>query len=437
MHLRILFKKGKSEEIRYWECKYEGDTFYTRYGVLKTRSKHKWQEHKRSARFDESHGGHRTSIEVATEHAISKWGEKKRNDAMVENPLELGMSYNELLSITQDEDILQQVPDEWKQNPDDICPPKYHVPIAPALAQRYDQLKERSDNPGSKYKLPSVAYYEAKLDGERCTSSWVDGEVKLFSRIRNEIPHCDQIKQVMTKIYNAFSKSIPDIYSYHFDGEVVIPGETRNGMRSAISRIKEKHPRNKDIVYYIFDMVMEYDIPFEERRLLLRKILGKVKAPCVRIVPDYGLMKVNDENVQEYLARSRSEGYEGLVLKTPDMLYPLTNLRINEMIKVKELQDEEVLIVGAHEGNDKEKGMIIFDVQDKNVEYIRYAVRPCWSYTDRQEAWNLYLEQPKLFIGQYGTVAFKSKNEYGYPEECRFMCLRDKDDMDPRDNTSS
>jgi ATP-dependent DNA ligase len=36
-------------------------------------------------------------------------------------------------------------------------------------------LKERSDNPNSKYKLPEDAYYEAKLDGERCTSSWVDG----------------------------------------------------------------------------------------------------------------------------------------------------------------------------------------------------------------------------------------------------------------------
>jgi ATP-dependent DNA ligase len=71
------------------------------------------------------------------------------------------------------------------------------------------------------------------------------------------------------------------------------------------------------------------------------------------------------------------------MLKTADMIYPLTNLRINEMIKVKELQDEEVLIVGAHEGKDKEKGMIVFDVQDKNVEYIRYAVRPCWKYEDR------------------------------------------------------
>jgi ATP-dependent DNA ligase len=101
----------------------------------------------------------------------------------------------------------------------------------------------------------------------------------------------------MTKIYDAFSKAIPEIYTYHFDGEVVIPGETRNGMRSAISRIKERHPKSKDIVYYIFDIVIEYGVPFEERRVLLRKILSKVKNSCIRIVPDYGLMTVNDENV--------------------------------------------------------------------------------------------------------------------------------------------
>lgn len=416
--LPLLYKQGKRGEIRYWECSISGDTFKTRAGVLKNRERHQWESHQRSHQYEPSHGSYKSGDQVAYDHAMSKWTEKKRNDAMTES--------------------LEEI-----ENPHSC---KYQVPIAPVLATRYDKLKERHDiyqkylYQGMKpsavmYTFPDRDYYwEYKFDGERGTVSLHDGDVHIYSRGRVEIPHLEKQKEVFKKIYTSFGRSNPFIYDWHFDCEIMLPEKCRNSMRSAVSRLKDKHPENNKIVLYVFDIITVYGMAYRERREILEKIMSKVKSQYVILVPTLGKAKLGDPIIDEYCAQAVSLGFEGIMGKDESFIYPLYKQRLDELVKYKVENDDEYEIISAHEGKDAHEGMIIFDVRDINDGLITFSVTPAWSHDDRREAWVMYTEDPMQFIGKLITIVYKYKSIYGRPEEARATRIRDKADMSVASN---
>lgn len=409
--LPLLYKCDKAGRVRYWECRVEGDTFYTRAGLLKTRDTHKWKEHRRNARHAPGHGSYTSPEQVAIEHAQSEWKEKKRNDNMYE-------------TIEEAET------------------PRYVVPIPPVLAMKYKDLTERHENSNSKYKFPEYEFFaQPKLDGERCTVSWIwdvdangqpteQGSAHLHTRSRNEIPYCEHLRDIFTRIYRAFGAKNPKVYEFHFDGEVIEPGVSRNKMRSTISRIKEKHVDNEKLTIYLFDMITVYGMPFSQRYKMLQTIMGKVTNANVKLVPILSMVKLGTADVEDALARALDMGFEGIVMRDPSMVYPTSNHRIEQMIKHKPLQSKEYKIVGAHEGMDAHAGMIVWEVQDPDAEYVTFDVTPSWKHDDRKEAWELYQEDPTKFIGQLLTVVYRDLNEYGKPVEACGASIRDPFDMD-------
>lgn len=414
--LPLLYKLGKRSEIRYWECRVRGNIYETRYGVLKNRDNHKWSQHKRESQYDPSHGAHKTADQVAMEHAQSLWTEKKRTHAMTEdmNTLLLG--------------------------------PQYQIPIAPVLATRYSDLKKKHEsyircvNSGRKpscvqYCFPDTMYYwEYKFDGERGTISWHDDDVHIYSRGRVEIPHLDKQKDMFRKIYNAFGKNNPHIYNYHFDCEIMLPENCRNKMRSAVSRIKDKHPDNDQIVLYVFDIITVYGMPYKERRKILEAIFSKVNSTCVQLVQTLGIAKLGDPIVDEFCASAHELGFEGVMGKDETFIYPVSHIRINELVKYKVEHDDEYEIIGAHEGIDAHAGLIVLEVKDRNDGLITFSVTPAWSHQDRREAWELYLSDPSHFVGRLVTIVYKYKNTYGKPEEARATRIRDNADMSVPDD---
>ncbi len=436
----ILYKLDKKDEIRYWEVYARGDTFYTRAGMWKKRDGHRWQPHTRGSRYEPGHGAYTDPESVAIEHAMSMWKEKKRKDAMTE-------SIGDFLNADGTMALKRSYP----------------IPIAPVLAMRYQDLLKRHENylsyadRGLKprtgmYCFPEVEYMvDTKLDGERATISWCkprsvsqindevqeyipgtldDGDVHIFSRGRIEIPHCDHIKGPFRTLYKAWGKVKPEILGFHFDGEVIQPGTTRNKMRSSISRIKEKHVDNDKNVFYAFDLIMDSNIPYEERRRVLESMFSKIKSVCIKLVPSLGRVSLQDGvKVQEYMAMALHMGYEGIILRDPQMLYPTANLRINEMIKCKPLQDEEMRIIDAHEGIDAHAGLIIFRVEDTNDGQVKQDVTPAWTHEDRAEAWSMFQVDPSQFIGKLITVHYREKNEYGTLIEARAGRIRDRMDL--------
>ena len=110
------------------------------------------------------------------------------------------------------------------------------------------------------------------------------------------------------------------------------------------------------------------------------------------------------------LSEAMGQGYEGLILRTKDMPYPLANHRINELVKVKKIHDEEFPIVDCYQGRDKEAGLIVFRLALVHDPTKVFGARPCWSYET---------------IGKMATVAFEDKSEYDVPINPRLIRLRD------------
>lgn len=106
-------------------------------------------------------------------------------------------------------------------------------------------------------------------------------------------------------------------------------------MRSIISRVKEVHKDNDKLIYMVFDIIVSPDMPYCRRRELLEKVMSRVTNPLVRLVPTMARCELPSDEADEALARALSDGYEGVVMKHPSFLYPVSNLRINDMIKRK------------------------------------------------------------------------------------------------------
>jgi DNA ligase-1 len=95
------------------------------------------------------------------------------------------------------------------------------------------------------------------------------------------------------------------------------------------------------------------DIALSERRKLLARL---VKGTRVRLAESTGVSTA--EEVQAAFRRSRSEGYEGLVIKDPDSLYGMGK-RGSGWVKLKEELDTlDVVIVAAEYGHGKRAGVI-------------------------------------------------------------------------------
>lgn len=425
IYLPCLYKLDSVGRQRYVEIRVVGNIYFSRAGLLKTRDNHTWKPHKKSAQYDQEHGSHRSGEEVALQHAWSDWREKKRNDAM-----------------TEDLDTLNG----------DV----YHVPIAPVLAKRYSDLVKMNETyqarvqSGKKptktmYCFPDHKYMvQYKFDGERATISWVqemngnhigEYDVHIFSRLRVEVPHLDHIKAIYRKIYTKIGKKNPWIYGCHFDGEIMEPGQTRNKMRSTISRIKEKHVDNENITHYVFDMVVEQkpDMPFRERYRILSDILGRLGKDdnAVRLVPIIGEVRLGTSEVDDMLALALDHGMEGIIARDPEMLYPSSGFRVNQMIKCKNINDCDYRILGAIQGTDAHEGLIVWHVQDLVHDFVTFYVTPKWSHEDRRNAWEMYCEDPDQFVGKLITVIYRDKEPNTLvPIEARATRIRDPSDMD-------
>jgi hypothetical protein len=79
------------------------------------------------------------------------------------------------------------------------------------------------------------------------------------------------------------------------------------------------------------------------------------------------------------------------------------------MIKMKEWQDEEGIIVGIDSAKSTEEGCACFFIQDPRGNVIH--MRPQGSHEQRRE----WLANPESCVGRRYTYKFQELSEYGVP----------------------
>lgn len=199
------------------------------------------------------------------------------------------------------------------------------------------------------------ALAEFKYDGVRAQVHKKGGEVRVYSR------RLEDITASFPEVVAALSSAPGD---FIVDGEVVPFSEGRplpfQLLQRRLRRQEdfEEAQKNAPVVLFAFDVLMRdgretTGLPLDERKRTLRAIIG---GSAAREAESQTVSTAKD--VEAAFRRSRSLGYEGLVIKDPASPYVMGK-RGSGWVKLKEELDTlDVVIVGAEYGHGKRAGVI-------------------------------------------------------------------------------
>lgn len=228
--------------------------------------------------------------------------------------------------------------------------------IAPMLAKKYEG-KIKHDYRG--YILTE------KLDGNRCIA-YYEGEHWVFKSRNGKIMHVDFDMGDLPK-------------DYIYDGEVMSRIQTNASIQlhrhisdcvaavispyykdefNTTSGMINRHTGNKDLVYNIFDIMID-DVPYIDRRIELNELRDYCTlSDDIRILPALGTASYNDlERVSSELLHLVTDlGAEGLMINLGSGIY--NHKRTDQLLKLKKVQTIDMKVYDFEEGVGKYEGMI-------------------------------------------------------------------------------
>lgn len=253
----------------------------------------------------------------------------------------------------------------------------------------------------------------------RCSFYWKDNQIHTASRGGGNYDAACQDFINHPKFIEFFKKH-PDIV---LDGEMYKFGlslqQISGCIRTELSEGKYK------LEYYIYDTMTE-DKTFEERLQELEMIKNELNLDFqperewdeddlrVQIVPHE---KVSGwSNIKKLHDKYVNEGWEGLVIRDPSKKYKYGG-RSNNMIKVKERQEETFTIVGYELGLRGVEDMVFRMKTQGNIEFL---AKPMGS----REVKENYMKNIDSLIGKPGECTFFYLSDDGVPLQPVFKAVR-------------
>jgi DNA ligase-1 len=174
-----------------------------------------------------------------------------------------------------------------------------------------------------------------KLDGVR---SWWDGK-NFWSRTGN--------------LFHA-----PDSYKAQMPLNCILDGELfigRQKFKETVSIVKSHSHKNWDkIVFMVFDIPSQGQLPFEQRQALIREMCNAHVGPMKFV--EQRQIQCGD-NIAKMLADVEGLGGEGLMFREPGSKY--VGKRSRTLVKMKSFIDEEARVIGyATEGKGRLAGTV-------------------------------------------------------------------------------
>lgn len=186
-------------------------------------------------------------------------------------------------------------------------------------------------------KIKYPVYASPKLDGIRC--SIVDGQA--LSRTLKLIPN--------KAIYSALSCGGLN----GLDGELIVGSPTSKTVyNETVSQVMAHDKGLDNVTYYVFDM---HDIPDASYRHRLDCLLAEVPGMHAQTQVSIKILEQRlvhtAEEMLNYEQLCVTEGYEGIILRSPEAPYKFGRSTVNEgyLLKVKRFEDSEAEILGFDE----------------------------------------------------------------------------------------
>lgn len=210
---------------------------------------------------------------------------------------------------------------------------------------------------------PEDWLYELKFDGYRLLARIDKGQVRCFTRNGHD----------WTARLPALAKALARLPTdaAWLDGEITVDGENGAPDFQALQNAFDSGATSS-IAYWLFDAPFLdgedlRELPVEERRARLAKLLGKKPPASLR------LSEAFDAAPRDLLASSARIGFEGIVGKLKGS--PYVSRRSADWIKLKNQQRQEFVIGGytAPKGSRSGFGALLLGVHDEDTGELRYC----------------------------------------------------------------
>lgn len=282
--------------------------------------------------------------------------------------------------------------------------------VKPMLADKL-QAKERHFQPDKE-----LWYVQPKLDGVRCMARLINGEVHLLSRTGKALAHLQHVKQALLSILTEPDTILDgELYtdSLCVNGDKLAANERFDKISGACRPVRgEPAPYEQQIQYHVFDVVR--DEP-QQQRLEWLKGLDSLGSSTVVVVETHPVATRAD--VDSWQARFLHQGYEGVILRRGSARYE--HRRSVSLLKYKQFDDAEFLIVGASDAGGTEQGCVIWRCQTEQGSL--FDVRPRGSFQQRQR---LFQKRDRL-LGKLLTVRYQGVSSDGVPRFPVGVAIRD------------
>lgn len=215
--------------------------------------------------------------------------------------------------------------------------------------------------------------YEVKFDGYRMMARIDNGTVKLFTRNGHD----------WTSKLPRLAKELAELglQTAWLDGEIIAADEEGVPSFQELQNAFESG-KSTAIVYYVFDMpylngVDLRDVPVEDRRSALSKVLENCSGGVVRFSDDFS------EEASDLFASACQMKMEGLIGKRAGSTY--ISRRSDDWIKLKCKHRQEFVVVGYSEprGARSSFGALLLGLHDKDSGELRYAGKVGTGFTDK------------------------------------------------------
>ncbi len=274
--------------------------------------------------------------------------------------------------------------------------------IFPMLAQKF------SDH-GEKLKYPCLV--QPKFDGHRCIAMFDSkGDVTLWTRSRKPILSMVHIQKELKGL--GFKNLTLDGELYNHD--------LADAFEQLTSFIRdEKVKPGADIVqYHVYDVIGAINCTKQsERADWLANNLKKGK----HVVPVRTELANDEDEMMTLFEDFLRDGYEGAMARNRDGFY--VNKRSYDLLKIKQFDDAEFVVVGVEEGRGKLAGHAGAFIC-KTEAGTEFKAKLMGAIADLKQ----YHEKPKLAVGRWLTVKYQGiTKKSGVP---RFpVAVRFRDDV--------
>jgi DNA ligase-1 len=209
-------------------------------------------------------------------------------------------------------------------------------------------------------KWPTIVV-EEKYDGVRVIALIKEGSVSYFTRSFNELPgRC--LQKITGELLSLIEGVTLPASGIFLDGELT--DLNRKSVSGKVTQMLKGNPQDSigdDMLYNIFDVEDSStldrgkgDSPFYDRRALLSLMFAN--KPLSSLVLASSIMTDDHSLIHKRYKEIVDLGGEGVIVKSPNHIYECK--RSKSWIKIKEVNDCDLIIKGWYPGEGKREGFI-------------------------------------------------------------------------------